>query len=51
MEEGQEKNGWEALVPPISFTTDNAAMVGMAGYFKFKDGRFCDLSAVPYARA
>ena len=51
MEEGQEKYGWEAFVPPFSFTTDNAAMVGMAGYFKFKDGRFCDLSAVPYARA
>ena len=51
MEEGQEKYGWEAFVPPFSFTTDNAAMVGMAGYFKFMEGCFCDLSAVPYARA
>ena len=51
MGEGQEKYGWEAFVPPFSFTTDNAAMVGMAGYFKFMEGCFCDLSAVPYARA
>ena len=51
MEEGQEKYGGEAFVPPFSFTTDNAAMVGMAGYFKFMEGCFCDLSAVPYARA
>lgn len=51
MEAGQEKYGWEAFIPPFSFTTDNAAMVGIAGLFKFRNGDFCDLSAVPYARA
>lgn len=51
MEAGQEKYGWEAFIPPFSFTTDNAAMVGIAGLFKFRNGDFCELSAVPYARA
>ncbi len=51
MEAGQEKYGWEAFIPPFSFTTDNAAMVGIAGLFKFRNGDFCDLSVVPYARA
>lgn len=51
MEEGQSRYGWEAFIPPFSFTTDNAAMVGMAGLFKFREGKFCDISAVPYARA
>lgn len=41
----------EAFIPPFSFTTDNAAMVGIAGYFKWKDGIFCGLDATPYARA
>lgn len=50
MEQGQGKYGWEAFVPPFSFTTDNAAMVGMAGFFKFQEKRFCSLDAVPYAR-
>lgn len=43
--------GWEAFIPPFSFTTDNAAMVGIAGYFKFQQKTFCDLSAIPYARS
>ena len=51
MEKAQALYGWESFIPPFSFTTDNAAMVGIAGSFKFADKKFCDLSAVPYARA
>lgn len=50
MQECAERYGWEAFIPPFSFTTDNAAMVGMAGHFKWKQGLFCSLDAVPYAR-
>lgn len=42
--------GVEAFIPERRFTTDNAAMVAMAGYFKYMDGDFCPLSATPYAR-
>lgn len=41
---------WEVFVPPFSFTTDNAAMICQAGYFKYLDHDFCSLDAVPYAK-
>lgn len=40
----------KAFIPERMFTTDNAAMVAMAGYFKYLDRDFCPYSAVPYAR-
>ncbi len=40
----------EAFIPERSFTTDNAAMVAIAGYFKFLDKQFCGYDEVPYAR-
>lgn len=43
-------HGLKAFIPQRKFTTDNAAMVSIAGYFKFLDGDFCPYSAVPYAR-
>ena len=41
---------WKVHIPPFSFTTDNAAMVCQAGYFKYLDGEFCPIDAVPYAK-
>lgn len=40
----------EAFIPERTFTTDNAAMVATAGYFKYLDRDFCPYSATPYAR-
>lgn len=37
-------------IPERQFTTDNAAMVAAAGYFKYLDSDFCDLSLPPYSR-
>lgn len=45
-----EKNGLEAFIPERVFTTDNAAMVAIAGYYKYLDGKFCTYDAVPFAR-
>ncbi len=42
--------GLEAFIPARSFTTDNAAMVAIAGYFKYLDKDFCAYDEVPYAR-
>lgn len=39
-----------AFIPPRSFTTDNAAMVAIAGYYKYLAGDFCHYDATPYAR-
>lgn len=44
------KKGIQAFIPERRFTTDNAAMVAMAGYFKYMEGDFCPYDAVPYAR-
>ena len=41
---------WQVYIPPFSFTTDNAAMVCQAGYFKYLDQDFCEIDAVPYAK-
>ena len=42
--------GITAFIPERAFTTDNAAMVAIAGYFKFLDGKFCAYDEVPFAR-
>lgn len=39
-----------AFIPPRLFTTDNAAMVAMAGYFKYIDRDFCRYDQTPFAR-
>ncbi|MBD5276705.1 MAG: tRNA (adenosine(37)-N6)-threonylcarbamoyltransferase complex transferase subunit TsaD [Bacteroides sp.] len=45
-----ERHGLRAFIPERAFTTDNAAMVAIAGYFKYLDGQFCSYDAVPFAR-
>ncbi len=44
------RHGLRAFIPERAFTTDNAAMVAIAGYFKYLDGQFCSYDAVPFAR-
>ena len=43
--------GWTIHIPKFEYTTDNAAMVAITGYYKFLENDFCDKSVVPYARA
>jgi N6-L-threonylcarbamoyladenine synthase len=45
------KYGWKIHIPPFAFTTDNAAMVAMSGYFKYLEGDFCAMDVVPFTRA
>lgn len=45
-----EKHGIKAFIPKRAFTTDNAAMVAIAGYFKYLDKDFCPLDIAPFAR-
>ncbi len=44
------KKGITAFIPQRKFTTDNAAMVAMAGYFKYIEHDFCPYDKTPYAR-
>lgn len=42
--------GWKVYIPKFSYTTDNAAMVAMSGYYNFLAGKRSDMSTAPYAR-
>lgn len=44
------ERGIRAFIPERIFTTDNAAMVAIAGYFKYQSGQFCRYDEVPFAR-
>lgn len=44
-----EKYNKKVCIPPLSLTTDNAAMIAVCGYFKYKKGEFSDLAKVPYS--
>lgn len=45
-----QRRGLRAFIPERAFTTDNAAMVAIAGYFKYLDKDFCRYDEVPFAR-
>ena len=44
------KQGWEVFIPPLGYTTDNAAMIAITGYFKYLEGEFASDDIVPLAR-
>lgn len=44
------KRGWNLFMPPMQYTTDNAAMIGIAGYYKYLRGEFAGQDVVPLAR-
>jgi N6-L-threonylcarbamoyladenine synthase len=45
-----EKQGWQVYVPPIAYTTDNAAMIAITGYYRFLKGEFASEDVAPQAR-
>ena len=42
--------GWEIFIPKFSYTTDNAAMIAITGYFKYLDSDFCSIDKSAFAR-
>lgn len=49
-EDHARRYGWKIFIPKFAYTTDNAAMVAMNGYFSYIAGERCPLDAVPFAR-
>jgi N6-L-threonylcarbamoyladenine synthase len=49
-EDHAQKYGWNIHIPKFAYTTDNAAMVAITGYYKYLEQDFCDKSVTPYAR-
>ena len=48
--EQAEKYGWDIFIPKFSYTTDNAAMIAITGYFKYLDRDFCSIDLPAYSR-
>ena len=49
-EEGRHR-GWTTFLPELRFTTDNAAMIAITGYYKYQAGQFAKLDIAPLSRA
>ncbi|MDO9580913.1 MAG: tRNA (adenosine(37)-N6)-threonylcarbamoyltransferase complex transferase subunit TsaD [Bacteroidales bacterium] len=50
MKEEAEKRNWNLFVPEFRYTTDNAAMIGITGYYKYLRGEFSGHDVTPQAR-
>lgn len=46
----QKAGNWEVFIPPLSFTTDNAAMIAVTGYYKYLDKDFATFDKAAYSR-
>lgn len=42
--------GWTIYIPRFSYTTDNATMIGIVGYYKYLDGEFCTIDAPAFSK-
>lgn len=45
-----KRYGWKVFIPKFSYTTDNAAMIAITGYYKYQDKDFCPIEAPAYSR-
>ena len=45
-----DKNGWNCFIPAMQYCTDNAAMIAIAGHYKFLKGEFAGQNIAPLAR-
>ena len=51
LEQARDQRGWNIFIPPLQYSTDNAAMIAVAGFFKFLKGDFGSQGVTAYARA
>lgn len=49
-EDHAKRYGWKIHIPKFGYTTDNAAMVAISGYYKYLDGEYCAMDAAPFSR-
>ena len=48
--DAEKRYGWTIYIPKFSYTTDNAAMIGIVGYYKYLDGAFCSIDAPAFSK-
>lgn len=44
------KYGWKIYIPKFSYTTDNAAMIGIVGYYKYLNHDFCSMDVPAFSK-
>ncbi len=50
MEIESEKSGWNIYIPKFEYSTDNAAMIAITGYFKYMKGDYAPHDITPFTR-
>ncbi|MBP5485054.1 MAG: tRNA (adenosine(37)-N6)-threonylcarbamoyltransferase complex transferase subunit TsaD [Bacteroidaceae bacterium] len=45
-----KRYGWTIYIPKFSYTTDNAAMIGIVGYYKYLDKEFCGIEKPAFSK-
>ena len=48
--DAEKRYGWTIYIPKFSYTTDNAAMIGIVGYYKYLDKEFCGIDAPAFSK-
>ena len=48
--EHADKYGWTIYIPKFSYTTDNAAMIAITGYYKYLDNDFCTIDKPAFSK-
>ena len=48
--DAEKRYGWTIYIPKFSYTTDNAAMIGIVGYYKYLDKVFCPIDAPAFSK-
>lgn len=48
--EHAEKYGWHIFIPKFGYTTDNAAMIAITGYYKYLDKDYCSIDKPAFSR-
>ncbi len=51
LQEKAAEKGWKLFLPPLRFTTDNAAMIAIVAYFKYLEKDFAPQNIVPYTKS
>jgi N6-L-threonylcarbamoyladenine synthase len=51
LQETGDELGWTVFIPPLLYSTDNAAMIAAAGYFKYRNSDFAGQTSVPYTQS
>ena len=48
--DARKRFGWTIYIPKFSYTTDNAAMIGIVGHYKYLDKEFCSIDAPAFSK-